>query len=529
MRSTLQTIAAFAGWVVALPALAAGPSVSADWLRKPTSAEVGDAYPEVDQTMTVEGNTVIECGVTADGILNTCNVIWESPPELGFGAAALSLAPRFRMSPDVRRGKAVAGVVRIPIYFRLPPHEAKPDLPKPTSREALQLGREIAAAMPMDLILGKCEDVANKLNYVPEEGVSDAASAAAAGAIRQSCGAAKPAIREDVAAVYASLFTAEQLRPMAVFLTSPAGKVEFSTPDFVAVATMIGREYSARMRRAARTEFCKTRDCAFDESSLARPDKADVSDPIWAERPNDEDIDSVRPTLPALLGLSGGARVKCRVAEHGLLDACTVAQEAPAGLGIGSAALSLTSLYRVDAELARRSIGKSVSLVQTFPAAAESDRFNAPAGRSPKAVALANELLKLSGGVERLLVSDGGFEQAVSKPSPGVDSSARLAALAALRFGDERARAEMVDELARTYAAVYADDELAAAVAFYKGPAGPALRAKWASLDAALMSVAEAEMDEAAARAHDEFCRTRDCIARPPNLPPKPGDRQEGK
>jgi TonB family protein len=56
--------------------------------------------------------------VTARGRLTGCVVKSESPPGWGFGEAALELAPRFRMKPQTRDGRATnEGVVTVPVHF----------------------------------------------------------------------------------------------------------------------------------------------------------------------------------------------------------------------------------------------------------------------------------------------------------------------------------------------------------------------------------------------------------------------------
>jgi protein TonB len=59
----------------------------------------------------------------AVGSLDHCIVVEETPAGLGFGEAALKLAPEFRMRRATIDGvPEQKPVVRIPIRFRLPGH-----------------------------------------------------------------------------------------------------------------------------------------------------------------------------------------------------------------------------------------------------------------------------------------------------------------------------------------------------------------------------------------------------------------------
>ncbi len=76
---------------------------------------------------------VIACSVNKAGELTTCSVEQEAPDRHGFGAAALTLAPKFRMHPVVDGRSVEGGVVRIPIRFGHggPRPQLRPARPKP--------------------------------------------------------------------------------------------------------------------------------------------------------------------------------------------------------------------------------------------------------------------------------------------------------------------------------------------------------------------------------------------------------------
>ena len=91
------------------------------WLRQPTADEFADAYPQRALIAGKSGFASLACIVTASGSLTDCSVAEEMPGGWGFGAAALSLAKRFKLVPRQEDGHAVGGaMIRIPIRFVLP-------------------------------------------------------------------------------------------------------------------------------------------------------------------------------------------------------------------------------------------------------------------------------------------------------------------------------------------------------------------------------------------------------------------------
>lgn len=105
---------------VAAPA-AKSVIVQPAWVRKPTGEDMGRHYPQRALKMGLAGRAVITCNVDAEGGLVNCLASEENPADLGFGEAALKMAPLFRMRPMTANGQPVGGgTVRIPILFRLP-------------------------------------------------------------------------------------------------------------------------------------------------------------------------------------------------------------------------------------------------------------------------------------------------------------------------------------------------------------------------------------------------------------------------
>lgn len=89
-----------------------------EWIGKPTGSQVHKAYPKAALAAGQGGRVTLSCTVNADGTIRDCEVVSENPADLGFGAAALSLTPTFRMRSTTADGTSVGGArVRIPLSF----------------------------------------------------------------------------------------------------------------------------------------------------------------------------------------------------------------------------------------------------------------------------------------------------------------------------------------------------------------------------------------------------------------------------
>jgi len=90
------------------------------WRKIPSGDEMARFYPENAMRRGVSGKVVMSCKVAREGTLYACAILSETPPDAGFGAAALKLAPYFEMTPQMADGQPVDGaVVRIPVRFNI--------------------------------------------------------------------------------------------------------------------------------------------------------------------------------------------------------------------------------------------------------------------------------------------------------------------------------------------------------------------------------------------------------------------------
>jgi TonB family protein len=97
------------------------PPAQPVWIAAPTGEAMVAAYPAAARLAHAGGRVVLSCAVTAQGGLDNCRVVSQSPEDQGFGEAALVLAPSFRMREALSDGSAATGLrFSIPIRFAPP-------------------------------------------------------------------------------------------------------------------------------------------------------------------------------------------------------------------------------------------------------------------------------------------------------------------------------------------------------------------------------------------------------------------------
>ncbi len=108
--------------LLAGPMVAERPMVTQpSWLQTPTAEDIGRVTPLLPEPP-AEVHVLMVCRITAAGGLEACTIRSESPTGLGYGAAALALAPIFKMPAVDLDGRPVAGrMVQIPIIWKNAP------------------------------------------------------------------------------------------------------------------------------------------------------------------------------------------------------------------------------------------------------------------------------------------------------------------------------------------------------------------------------------------------------------------------
>jgi protein TonB len=94
-----------------------------DWIAKPSPLDMMRYYPERAISGGLGGDVTINCRVGSTLRLEDCKVIAETPVHVGFGDAALKIAPLYMLRPrTLPNGDSVIGArITVPVKFRLGP------------------------------------------------------------------------------------------------------------------------------------------------------------------------------------------------------------------------------------------------------------------------------------------------------------------------------------------------------------------------------------------------------------------------
>jgi TonB family protein len=277
-----------------------------DWLHKPTGMDLAAAFPSKAIQDGVAGHASIKCNVTIEGFLERCQILSESPEAYGFGAAALQLAPQFRMSPKIRAGKPVGSEVTIPINWGAPP----PNGPQATlGQRRLLMDPPWTAAPTLEQVRG--------------------AWPAGAAGVSAGQAALRCAIGRDGG-----------LKECSVISEIPEGK------GFGRAARSLSSAFKIYVKpEDAKDARNLSVDVPFRFRDPALPDTRKLTRPRWTTTLSAEGMAKIYPETAIKAGVFTGLGViDCGVDAGGHLVDCSAKREDPAGRDFGAAAIQAAQI-----------------------------------------------------------------------------------------------------------------------------------------------------------------------------------------
>jgi hypothetical protein len=407
----------------------------------------------------------------------------------------------------------------------MPTDDAAPrDLPPPVSDEAAkQALRVVDASKAADEVMAGYETYAQKIETMGDD---RATSHAVAEAYRQAARARREDIRTAVARAYASVFSDKEMSAIADFDVS-TGAQNQANQLFTTVQGEIQKDYARNLVSLAHAAFCAKGACneAADVQRVWRAadprDTSRIDIPQWVSQPSAAALDRARPRVAGLVGLTGVARLSCRLADKGRLIDCAVDEEAPAGLGYGAAALTVTPAYRLNPiQQMASGVGRKVTVRVGFPGPEQPEPLRLKAGSS-RAVALARQVAEGDGVAQKSqLETELQIADLATNPPKTVDKTVYDAALEAYRAGAKQALADYLELSVANISTAYTDAALEARAAFVATPAGKAMHDRNKELAIAYATAQGAVAIRILADARSAFCAGRDCPEPPPPAQP---------
>ncbi|MDO1559218.1 TonB family protein [Brevundimonas sp. 2R-24] len=277
-----------------------------DWVRRPSEDDLASVFPARALAEGVSGQAVIRCSVSADGALQNCTVIEESPTGYGFGLAVLQMAQTFRMRPQLRDGVPVSGAqVDIPLRLIAP--------------EGRQVGmrsfRVIGQPAWLQAPTREQMDAAYPRNATGDGRAQLMCQVQGDGTLR----------RCEIRDATPRAFGDAALRLTEHFRLDPRQ----AEPD------------RGHVRPRVYVPF-------FFDQPGTDPEVGERIAPQWRALPAPEQLAASFPAAARAAGrIEGQATVQCEVTPAGDLIECRVRDEDPQGLGFGEAALGIAPSFKM--------------------------------------------------------------------------------------------------------------------------------------------------------------------------------------
>jgi len=287
------------------------------WIRTPTARELGSVFPTKALQQGKSGSATLKCVLTEESVLSGCQVISETPGNLGFGDAALTLTADLNIRPAMKLGHPVRTEINLTAHFIAP---------------SPAVGSYITGVDTRDMqkyLTNPAWERAPTFAQVAAAYPSRARSAGKSGRVSLDC-----TLGAD-GQFSSCLVTNEE--PVGYGFGAAAAELAKS---FKTAPTVAGDKSVAG--GVVKLPFAFT-------TRMLSPGAPTASNPVLTAVPSNRDLAAAFPRAARTAGIGQTrASLDCIVAQTGALSNCRAVVEAPAGYNVAMGAMQLAPKYRVS-------------------------------------------------------------------------------------------------------------------------------------------------------------------------------------
>jgi TonB family protein len=251
------------------------------------------------------------------------------------------------------------------------------------------------------------------------------------------------------------------------------------------------------------------------------PMAGEITKPDWLARPDANALARAYPPLALFLELEGVARIRCRVNVDGRLEGCSVTDEAPLGIGFGTAAGILSRQFRMKpATLDGAPVaGGMVEVPINFRLNDNVPRTTPPKTEPPELSPDAKALAARTGAALRTRESYvAGIQLAMARlkatlatPGGTPDKAVEAALTSAVNDAAGAAGEAMALRVGEQYVRTFTPQELEPILAFFESPAGQVYITKQRAFAQTTLQTSQEVTRAMQQDARRRFCEKIDC------------------
>jgi TonB family protein len=297
-------------------------------------------WPENAYKAGIAGHVVLSCDIDRDGLAEWCKVAAETPPKMGFGAAALELRPTLKLKPATGPDGPIDQVMNVAIEFKPPAQQI--DWGSGRSGGSMgdsSSGLSSGAGGDMNLfgppaLKGRPVSMLNNPVWASTVSYADLVHAYPA----------KGGGGEGYAVAHCSVNRDGSLTDCLVIKEDPEKR------GFGEAALSLARRFRVAPEWTTAPHHADVWvDVPIRFPAPGAPDDRTVRAPYWVAGFDPDQALKVFPQEAADRGLTSGYGVaRCVVAKDGRLTACSPQPADPEGLGFSEAAVKLAATMRMN-------------------------------------------------------------------------------------------------------------------------------------------------------------------------------------